>query len=145
MDIQTFINQNENYLVKFKDLGLNIIKYNVLGLTLVKYKYNTNIDNFTKLFKSVIINQKTNKIVSMAPMKSVKCDHNILMDNESEISRIYDGTMINVFYHNDEWILSTRSLIGAKNYWNKNTRKSFKEMFNECFNQYDELDTTHSY
>ena len=55
MDIQTFINQNENYLVKFKDLGLNIIKYNVLGLTLVKYKYNTNIDNFTKLFKSVII------------------------------------------------------------------------------------------
>jgi hypothetical protein len=145
MDIQTFINQNENYLVKFKELGLNIIKYNVLGLTLVKYKSNTNIDNFTKLFKSVIINQKTNKIVSMAPMKSVKCDHNILMDNESEISRIYDGTMINVFYHNDEWNLSTRSLIGAKNYWNKNTRKSFKEMFNECFNQYDELDTTHSY
>jgi hypothetical protein len=145
MNIQTFINENENYLVKFKDLGLNIIKYNVLGLTLVKYKSNTNIDNFTKLFKSVIINQKTNKIVSMAPMKSVKCDHNILLDKESEISRIYDGTMINVFNHNGAWTLSTRSLIGAKNYWNKNTRKSFGDMFNECFNQYDELNTEHSY
>ena len=145
MDIQTFINQNEDYLVKFKQLKLQIQKYNVLGLTLVKYRPDTIIDDFTKLFKSVIINQKTNKIVSVAPMKSLKCDHNILMEAECEISRVYDGTMINVFYHNDEWTLSTRSFIGAKNYWNKNTRKSFGDMFNECFNQYDELDKTHSY
>ena len=81
----------------------------------------------------------------MAPMKSVKCDHNILLDKESEISRIYDGTMINAFYHNDEWTLSTRSFIGAKNYWNKNSKKSFKDMFNECFDQYDELNNNHSY
>ena len=56
MDIQNFINQNEDYLVKFKDMNLKITKYNVLGLTLVKYKHNTVIDDFTKLFKSVIIN-----------------------------------------------------------------------------------------
>ena len=34
----------------------------MLGLTLVKYKYDTEIDDFTKYFKSVIINQKTNKM-----------------------------------------------------------------------------------
>tara|TARA_A100001015_G_scaffold238774_1_gene271848 strand:- start:1185 stop:2237 length:1053 start_codon:yes stop_codon:yes gene_type:complete len=145
MDIQNFINQNKEYLVQFKDLNLQYRKYNVLGLTLVKYKHDTDINDFTKLFKSVIIDQKTNKIVSIAPMKSVKSDHNILMNKDTEISRIYDGTMINVFFHNGEWNLSTRSFIGANNYWNKNSKKSFKDMFNECFHQYNELDQTHSY
>ena len=76
----------------------------------------------------------------MAPMKSLKQDHNILLGNDMNISRIFDGTMINVFYHNGEWVLSTRSFIGAKNYWDKNSKVSFKDMFNECFNQYDKLD-----
>ena len=145
MEIQTFINNNNDYLVQFKNMGLQINKYNVLGLYLIKYNHKTVIDDFTKLFKSVIVNQKTNKVVSVAPMKSIKCDHEILLEKNTQISRMYDGTMINVFYHNDEWTLSTRSFIGAKNYWNKNSKKSFKKMFNECFNQYDELDSTHSY
>ena len=145
MDIQTYINQNEDYLIKFKNMGLQINKYNVLGLSLIKYNHKTEINDFTKLFKSVIVNQETNKVVCISPMKSIKSDHNILLENDSEISRMYDGTMINVFYHNNEWTLSTRSYIGAKNYWNKNSKKSFKDMFNECFNQYDELNTKHSY
>ena len=60
MDIQTFINQNEDYLIKFKNMNLQLLKYNVLGLTLIKYNQKTIIDDFTKLFKSVIIDQKTN-------------------------------------------------------------------------------------
>lgn len=145
MDIQTYINQNEDYLVQFKNLNLQYRNYNVLGLTLVKYKHNTIINDFTKYFKSIIIDQKTNKIVSIAPMKSLKQDHNILLGNDMNISRIFDGTMINVFYHNGEWVLSTRSFIGAKNYWDKNSKVSFKDMFNDCFNQYNELDKKHSY
>ena len=145
MEIQNYINQNKDYLVQFKNLNLQYRNYNVLGLTLVKYKHNTIINDFTKYFKSIVIDQKTNKIISMAPMKSIKQDHNILLGNDMEISRLYDGTMINVFYHNGEWTLSTRSFIGAKNYWDKNSKKSFKDMFNECFNQYDELDKKHSY
>ena len=145
MEIQNYINQNEDYLIKFKNMNLKINKYNVLGLYLIKYYDKTVIDDFTKLFKSVIIDQKTNKVLSVAPMKSIKCDHEILLEKDTKISRMYDGTMINIFYHNNEWILATRSFIGAKNYWNKNSKKSFKDMFNECFNQYDELDKTHSY
>ena len=145
MEIQTFINQNEDYLVKFKKLGLQINNYNELGLYLIKYKPTPDIDDFTKLFKSVIINKKTNQIVSIAPMKSQKNDIDILFKKESEISQLHDGTMINLFYHNDKWIVSTRSHIGGRNYWNKDSRKSFKDMFNECFNVYDELDCTHSY
>jgi len=145
MDIQTFVNENEDYLVKFKEYGLQINKYNVIGLTLIKYRNNTEINNFTNLFKSVIIDQKTNKIICVSPMKSLKGNHEVLLSKDTEISRLYDGTMINVFYHNGEWVLSTRSYIGAKNYWNKNSKKSFKDMFNECFNTYDELNTKHSY
>ena len=75
----------------------------------------TEINDFTKLFKSVIVNQETNKVICISPMKSIKCDHEILLENDTEISRMYDGTMINAFYHNNEWTLSTRSYIGAKN------------------------------
>ena len=57
MDIQTFINQNEDYLIKFKNMNLQLLKYNVLGLTIIKYN-KTIINDFTKLFKSVIIDQK---------------------------------------------------------------------------------------
>ena len=78
MDIQTYINQNEDYLIKFKNMGLQINKYNVLGLSLIKYNHKTEINDFTKLFKSVIINQETNKVVCISPMKSIKCDHEIL-------------------------------------------------------------------
>ena len=145
MDIQQYINQNQDYLVKFKELGFHYKQYNVLGLTIIKYKHNTVFDDFNIKFKSIIINQKTNKIVSVAPMKSWKNSIDILYDKDIEISQLHDGTMINVFYHNGEWTLSTRSFIGANNYWNKDTKKSFKDMFNDCFNQYEELDTGHSY
>ena len=37
--------------------------------------------------------------------------------------------MIYLFYFNNEWILSTRSNIGATNKWNN---KSFKQLFQEC-------------
>ena len=72
MDIQQYINQNQDYLVKFKELGFHYKQYNVLGLTIVKYKHNTVFDDFNIKFKSIIINQKNNKIVSIAPMKSWK-------------------------------------------------------------------------
>ena len=31
-------------------------------------------------------------------------------------SPLIDGTMINMFFHNDEWVISTRSNIGGKNW-----------------------------
>ena len=41
---QTYINQNKDYLVQFKNMGLQINKYNVLGLYLIKYNHKTVID-----------------------------------------------------------------------------------------------------
>ena len=38
-------------------------------------------------------------------------------DENLNYEPLFDGTMINMFYHNDEWMISTRSNIGAKNSW----------------------------
>ena len=42
---------------------------------------------------------------------------------------LIDGTMINIFYANDEWMLSTRGDIGGNNKWKNN--KSFKSLLND--------------
>ena len=44
-------------------------------------------------------------------------------------SPLIDGTMINMFFHNDEWIISTRSNIGGKNSWDG--KVPFNELFSE--------------
>ena len=83
--------------------------------------------------RGLVLEKNTNKIVCVPPPKSLDINyyHNKFLNNDNEgvvIEEFYDGTMINVFYHNNEWLLSTRSYIGAKNYWNKNSKKSFKDM-----------------
>ena len=66
-----------------------------------------------------------------------------ILDN-CEIEELHDGTMINLFYHN-EWLMSTRSDIGCNNRWNN--RKSFREMFNECvdWKNYEHLNKDYCY
>ena len=49
--------------------------------------------------------------------------------------------MINMFYHNDEWMISTRSNIGCKNYWKEKT--SFKDLFNEVSDNLIESNDLH--
>ena len=41
-----------------------------------------------------------------------------LKDNNYDISYLLDGTMINIFFHNNKWLMSTRSDIGCLNKWN---------------------------
>ena len=52
--------------------------------------------------------------------------------------------MINLFYTDNEWIISTRSEIGGYNKWTN--KKSFKKMFDECSQlDYEILDKNMSY
>ena len=79
-------------------------------------------------------------------MKSIDVDENNIMNNSNNynLSYLIDGTMINLFYHNNEWIISTRSEIGGYNKWDK--KKSFRKMFDECSNiDYDKLNKNYSY
>ena len=156
MEIQNFIDNTNDYIQKFKDNNLIVKKYTNYKLILVKYKHNVEYD--FNLFpwiiycKGLIINTNNNKIVCLPPIKSkiennIEINANLISGPENNTEFIYqpliDGTMINVFNHNDEWFISTRSNIGAKNKFLNEV--SFKDMFLECFDNFNELNKNHSY
>ena len=145
MELQNFIDQNINYLDILKSSDFIIKNFNKYNLKLIKYSYNknVNIENYERYLRGCIINTTTNKIVFVPPMKAdILNDLNIDI-SKYKIQELIDGTMINMFYHNDEWLLSTRSDIGLNNKWQK---KSFKQMFMECGNiNYEQLNKNFTY
>lgn len=151
MELQSFISENNNYSDLFKKEGLKVVKYK--NLLLVKNYYDkplsyTDENDYWKMYcRGAVIDTLTNKVVCLPPVKSVEYD--TISDDSSylgsEIQYLIDGTMINLFYHN-EWLISTRGEIGGKNKWTD--KKSFKQMFEECLDKnfdYDKLDKDCSY
>jgi|ETNmetMinimDraft_31_1059906.scaffolds.fasta_scaffold03145_3 hypothetical protein len=56
--------------------------------------------------------------------------------NSIKVKKLYDGSRIKLFYHTNQWIVSTSRCIDAtKAYWNSN--KSFYELFIDCIGDYD--------
>ena len=71
-------------------------------------------------------------IVAMAPQKSYKFN-DFKETNQMKdciIQEFIEGTMINCFYFDNKWVISTRSVIGADCRFNKEG-KTFLEMFND--------------
>ena len=138
--LQSFIDSNENYISSFKENHFKIIKNSKHNLILVKNYYDnplsfTNEEDYWKMYcRGAIIDTLTHKVVCLPPVKSTEINNNetteINNNETTEYQSLIDGTMINLFYHHDEWIISTRSEIGGYNKW-KN-RKSFKQLFDEC-------------
>ena len=137
MDTKTF----ENLNLFFKD-------YEELNLRLVKYKKNeTNMnDEFSQKCRGLILEQPSNKIICMPPMKSMDLNKFFSTYNFEgcTIEEFIDGTMINLWYYNGDWHISTRSSIGAKCRWY--SRRHFSELFAES-NQLDfnKLNQTYFY
>lgn len=133
MELQSFIDGNTNYLETFKENNFFIRKYSLLKLILVKakrgieYDYENNV--WMRYCRGAIINTETNRVVCIPPVKSIKKE-SVDLDNYDDkytFEPLVDGVMINMFYHNDEWVISTRSNIGAKNKWDGKT--PFHELF----------------
>ena len=157
MELQTFINNNTDYTSKFRELNLNTKKYGELGLLIVTYKYDFKYDfdenPFIKFCKGAIIRLDDNKVICLPVKKCTdkhdlsNCSTDSFNEDNMTLQPLLDGTMINMFYHNDEWFLSTRSYIGAKNKWDQNI--SFKKMFEDIVKEkninFDELNKKHSY
>ena len=144
MELQQLINVNpENYLDIIKNEKVNVKKYSQLGLIILKCNRNTEYkyDNhqWLRYCRGAIIDYKNKRVVCIPPLKaSNETDlYSILnranCDTETNFERLYqpliDGTMINMFYHNDEWMISTRSNIGAKNSWDG--KIPFNKMFKD--------------
>ena len=147
MELQVFITENKDYINLFKKEGLKIIKYK--DLIVVKNYYDKPLtfsddNDYWKMYcRGAIIDTIKNKIICLPPVKSIE---NINEDYEfvEDIQCLVDGTMINLFNVNGEWLLSTRGEIGGNNKWINN--KSFKQMFNDCLDtDLDLLDKDCSY
>lgn len=141
MELQNFINDNTtDYTSKFKEFNINYKKYSELGLIIVHSKRNYDYDYENNLWiswcRGAIIRISDNKVIALPVKKSseeINIENtDITINDNSVLTPFCEGTMLNIFYHN-EWIISTRSFINAKNKWNDNL--SFKKMFDEIINE----------
>lgn len=120
-----------------------------LGLFLVKYNKDTcdMSDPLVRKCRGIVARTTDLKAVCVPPFKSEKLE-NFTKDifwNEIAIEEFVDGTMINMFYHNEEWLISTRSRIGANCRWIG--KKNFNTLFSESNDKidYDLLDKSFYY
>ena len=110
------------------------------------------------LCRSVIINNN-NKVVGIAPPKSIPCDDFIKRYSEGSegivAEEFIEGTMVNVFWDdsiglNGGWEISTRNTVGATSSFYKGPNsKSFRDMFLEALQEsnllLDNLEKEYSY
>lgn len=97
-------------------------------------------DEFTSYCRGLVIELDNYDIVCIPPEKAYKFSELIPIDidySKLVFEEFYDGTMINVWYYNDMWNISTRSRIGADCKWFSD--KTFSELFYEALDK-DKLD-----
>ena len=128
------------------NVKLSTIKHNDKEYHLIKYnKNNLNKDNVltTGLFRSVIA--RNGKVLSFAPPKSMETSHFIETYNKCYAEEFVEGTMINLFYDDadadadddeyDEknWVITTKSNIGATNSFFTTGRVNEEDTFHYMF------------
>jgi len=154
MELQNFITNTENYQQEFKKYNLNVKKHSKRKLLLVKYykdkEYDFVENPWLRYCRGAVINTETNKVVCLPPPKAYPVnDIATVMEVDTptkEYQLLIDGTMVNLFYHNNEWVFSTRSSIGANNSWDG--KVSFRKMFEEAVSSdkwMDNLQKDYSY
>lgn len=114
------------YRLKFKEDNQLILIYNDQTSNLT--------EDLVKFFNGVIIDKNTLKIVCYTFDKCNE-ENSInpeFINNDVMIHPVYEGTLIRLFYYNNEWKLATKKMINAFNAkWA--SEKSFGDMFVEIF------------
>lgn len=148
MDIQQLINSG-NYIDEFKKEKLIFRKYPDKDLMIIKRKYGLSYSEdkpWLNSCRGLVIDYVNNKVVFIPPIKSkeilVKDDFINAIETPYELA---DGTMINLFYFQGEWLTATRSNIGCTNKWSQDM--NFKEMFDDCSQnlEYETLNKEYTY
>lgn len=109
------------------------------GCTLVKYKRGT-LETCTPEERAALGQLRSviahgDRVIGISPSKIVTLDRDA--DRAAKVTQpmeLVEGTMVNACCHPEtgEWILSTRSSIGAGNRFYSNTPQTFREMFEEA-------------
>ncbi len=100
---------------KIVELGLQAKKHG--DLIIVKYgkELKRSTDNFIRCSRGVIIDTNTKKIVNYSFDGDVDLDtfkNNVSWDN-LVIEPVLDGSMLNLYYHNNKWNISTKFCTNA--------------------------------
>ena len=148
MELQNWI-QSSDYINEFKRNHVTFRKYPDNDLMIIKRKFGSDYseDKFWLNYcRGLVINYKTNNVVFIPPMKSreVQTIEQLHQHSSSPVNLV-DGTMVNLFNVNNQWLTSTRSNIGCTNQWNQGT--NFSEMFDQCSQslKYDSLNKEFTY
>ena len=133
----------EESKAKLQELNLIVKEDSENDIYLVKYDKQTceMTNEDVQKCRGLLARKSDNTLVCLPPIKSETFDTSNDW-SQVRVEDFIDGTNINVFYHNDKWLFSTRSNIGANCRWSSN--KYFSELFNESNSSinFDELDTT---
>lgn len=124
-----------------KEKYLNVKKISLPNNELFIIRYNKTFLNNENihtlgLFRSVIVNNE-GKILSFAPPKSMDIDKFIAETNNDpiEFSEFCEGTMINLFWNNDNWELATKGTVGARCKFFQENTKTFRHLFLEILTE----------
>jgi len=100
---------------------------------------NDNDANKYMKYKNILFDKHTNKVVSLTHKRistndQIQITNMELQNKDKKITEAYEGTLINMFYHNNQWNVSTTSVIDANEcYWKCD--KSILELVQECFSE----------
>lgn len=107
---------------------------NSLNYTIMQYKRDDK--EIFPLYRSVIKNS-LGKVVSFAPPKSVPLTREFYKEGGVYAEEFVDGTMINMFWDDDDWQIATRNQVGGYN-WFYEQKKPFRDLFLDCLgDQFD--------
>ena len=131
-EIKNFIGKYDTTL----DL-INALKNNLLRIkendNLILIRYNRGITNLSedliRQFRGLIIEKNTHNIVSFPISGGIDFEHfkNKVDWENCVIEESIDGTMIVLYYYNDQWNISTKTSLDGKCCWNSN--KTFHDLF----------------
>lgn len=142
MELENFIkiNQISEYnilkqILESEPYNLKVKDDNNLFLIHIKENSNTNLKIVNEC-NGIILDKNTLKIVCYTFDKCL--DTNVLPDNFDNknlyLEYSLEGTLVRLFYYNEEWVLSTKKCLDAsKARWL--STKSFKDLFYECFDK----------
>ena len=118
----------------------NLSYTNSLNYTIIQYKRDD--QERYPLYRSVIKNS-LGKVVSFAPPKSVPLTREFYKEGNVYAEEFIDGTMINMFWDDDDWQIATRNQVGGYNWFYKR-EKTFRSLFLDCLHDvfnFDKLPT----
>lgn len=150
------INYNNDtiFLLNLKNINYFFLDYNeLINLYTLNKNFSLNEINYEKI-NNIIISVNKKKIIFMGFYKNIRnffdtSLNNFFIDIKKLFYRdikhyifteCYEGFQINVYYHNNEWIISTKNKFNAEeSKWrsHKNFKEIFIEILNKKFNDYN--------